>query len=185
LKPLSVTLPFAGRFTEGGDNEQYAKCIQNPVKAKTVTLAEGGRWRRWRGFCSRFNYRLGVGLASSKRGNDGWLKKAKTNNLTLHTLVLIVTGVCGKMSLRPLKQRLTLPHISNKFVEMTIRWQHYPRSLAPSGISRQIIDVFTKHSAEITSSSHKLGSDQVLAVLADDLRAIGFQIERGKKRVTR
>jgi hypothetical protein len=66
---------------------------------------------------------------------------------------------------------------------MATRWQHYPRSLAPSGVSRQIIDVFTKRSAEIASSSHKLGSNQVLAILADDLRAIGFQIERGKKNI--
>jgi hypothetical protein len=41
LKPLSVTLPFAARFTDGGDSETCATRIQNPAKAKTVTEAEG------------------------------------------------------------------------------------------------------------------------------------------------
>ena len=54
--------------------------------------------------------------------------------------------------------------------------------MAPSDVSRKIIDVFVQRSSEITSSSHKLGSDKVLAIVADDLRAIGFQIERGKKK---
>jgi|SRR5581483_3045381 len=63
-----------------------------------------------------------------------------------------------------------------------IRWQHYPRSLPPSDISRGIIGVFTKKANEITSSVHKLGSDQALAILASDLRALGFQIEKGKKK---
>jgi hypothetical protein len=35
----------------------------------------------------------------------------------------------------------------------------------------------------ITSSEHKHGSDKVLELLSEDLRAIGFQIERGKKKV--
>jgi hypothetical protein len=41
LKPLSVTLPFAARFTDWGDSEPCAKCIQQPAKAKTVTVAKG------------------------------------------------------------------------------------------------------------------------------------------------
>jgi hypothetical protein len=40
LKPLSVTLPFADRFTDGEDSGPCAKCIQNPAKAKTVTVAK-------------------------------------------------------------------------------------------------------------------------------------------------
>ena len=43
LKPLSVTLPFAARFTVWGDSEPCAKRIQNPAKAKTVTVAKGQR----------------------------------------------------------------------------------------------------------------------------------------------
>jgi hypothetical protein len=43
LKPLSVTLPFAARFTDGGDSEPCAKCIQNPAIAETVTVVKGQR----------------------------------------------------------------------------------------------------------------------------------------------
>jgi hypothetical protein len=65
---------------------------------------------------------------------------------------------------------------------MTIRWQHYPRSIPPSQISREVIKVFEARLSSISSSSNKHGSDQVLAILAEDLRTIGFQIERGKKK---
>lgn len=65
---------------------------------------------------------------------------------------------------------------------MSIRWQHYPRSLPPSDLSRQIINVFDQRLAEISSKKHKHDSNQVLAILADDLHSIGFQIERGKKK---
>jgi hypothetical protein len=42
LKPLSVTLPFAARFTDGGDSQPRARAhSKNPAKAKTVTAAEG------------------------------------------------------------------------------------------------------------------------------------------------
>jgi hypothetical protein len=50
LKPLSVTLPYAARFTDAEDSEPCAKCIQNLAKAKTVTVANWEKWRRWRGF---------------------------------------------------------------------------------------------------------------------------------------
>jgi hypothetical protein len=45
------------------------------AKAKTVTVAKGVKGRRWRGFRSRFQPRLGVGPASSKRRGDGGRKK--------------------------------------------------------------------------------------------------------------
>jgi len=42
LKPLSVTLPFAARFTDGGDSKPRAPAHwKNPAKAKTVTVVEG------------------------------------------------------------------------------------------------------------------------------------------------
>jgi len=40
LKPLSVTLPFAARFTEGEAASRARQRIENPAKAKTVTVAE-------------------------------------------------------------------------------------------------------------------------------------------------
>lgn len=65
---------------------------------------------------------------------------------------------------------------------MAIRWQHYPRSVPPSELSRGIIKIFEENLEGISSSSHKLGSNAVLEVLAAPLRAIGFKIERGKKK---
>jgi hypothetical protein len=41
LKPLSVTLPFAARFTEGEAASRARQRIENLVNAKTVTAAEG------------------------------------------------------------------------------------------------------------------------------------------------
>jgi hypothetical protein len=41
LKPLSVTLPFAARFTDWGDSKPCAGAhSKNLAKAKTVTAAE-------------------------------------------------------------------------------------------------------------------------------------------------
>jgi hypothetical protein len=41
LKPLSVTLPYAARFTDAGDSEPCMQCNPSPAKAKTVTVDEG------------------------------------------------------------------------------------------------------------------------------------------------
>ena len=41
LKPLSVTLPFAARFTDGETASRAQQRIKDPAKAKTVTAAEG------------------------------------------------------------------------------------------------------------------------------------------------
>lgn len=65
---------------------------------------------------------------------------------------------------------------------MAIRWQHYPRSLPPLPLSRSIIKIFETQLESISSDKFKHGSDTVLAILAEDLRGIGFQIERGKKK---
>jgi len=45
LKPLSVTLPFAARFTDGEAASRARQRIQDLVNAKTVTVAgrEGGK----------------------------------------------------------------------------------------------------------------------------------------------
>ncbi len=43
-----------------------------------------------------------------------------------------------------------------------------------------VVAVFEKHESRIGSTQNKLSSDKVLAVLRDDLVAIGFQVEVGK-----
>jgi hypothetical protein len=96
LKPLSVTLPFAARFTAWGDSEPCAKCIQNPAKAKTVTAAKREIGDAGAVFDLAPRLRLGVGPASSKRWGDGVRKKGEDKqphiNLNLETL----PGVGGK-----------------------------------------------------------------------------------------
>jgi hypothetical protein len=77
LKPLSVTLPFAARFTDWGDSEPRAKCIQNPAKAKTVTVAKRQRGEAGAVFDLAPDYRLGVGPVSSKWWVMAGVKKAK------------------------------------------------------------------------------------------------------------
>jgi len=50
LKPLSVTLPFAARFTGGETASRARQRMKDLVKAKTVTAAGRGKGSRWRGF---------------------------------------------------------------------------------------------------------------------------------------
>ena len=58
-----------------------AKCIQNPAKAKTVTVAKGQKGDAGAVFDLAPERRLGVGQASSKRWGDGVRKKGEENNL--------------------------------------------------------------------------------------------------------
>ena len=100
MKPLSVTLPFAARFTDGGDSEPRAKCIQNPAKAKTVTVAKGQMGDAGAVFDLAPKSRLGVGPVSSKRWGDGGRKIGadKQPNFRAPAVVLILPGVCGKLA---------------------------------------------------------------------------------------
>ena len=82
MKPLSVNLPFAARFTELGDSETRAWRIEEPAKAKTVTVEEGKEGDAGAVFDLARKSRLVVGPVSSKRWVMAGVKKAKTNNLT-------------------------------------------------------------------------------------------------------
>jgi hypothetical protein len=77
LKPLSVTLPFAARFTAWGDSEPCAKCIQLSAKAKTVTVVEGKEGDAGAVFDLAPKSRLDVGPVSSKRWGEGGRKKGE------------------------------------------------------------------------------------------------------------
>jgi hypothetical protein len=50
LKPLSVTLPFAARFTWLGDSEAVREVHSKPSESKNRDSGEMAKWRRWRGF---------------------------------------------------------------------------------------------------------------------------------------
>ena len=62
-----------------------------------------------------------------------------------------------------------------------IRWSHYPKSDAPSELSRALVRVFEDAEPKIGSTKHKLSSNNVLAEVADGLVSLGFQVESGKK----
>lgn len=63
-----------------------------------------------------------------------------------------------------------------------VRYTSYPRTEPPPAFADELIDVFTAHHSAIdtTSLDKGLTSDQVLAVLAPDLIALGFEVETGK-----
>ena len=58
-----------------------AKCIQNPAKAKTVTVSKGQKGDAGAVFDLAPKSRPGVGPVSSKRWGDGVRKKGEENNL--------------------------------------------------------------------------------------------------------
>jgi hypothetical protein len=60
----------------------------------------------------------------------------------------------------------------------------YPRTELPPPFAPQIAAVFQKHEPEVSTMDLKKGltSDEVLALLRDDLGLLGFQVEGGKQR---
>ena len=63
---------------------------------------------------------------------------------------------------------------------MSLVWQFYPRSeKAPHRIA-EIAAVFTAHHEEISSAKFDLNSNDVLAVVHDDLAQMGIEVESGK-----
>jgi hypothetical protein len=63
-----------------------------------------------------------------------------------------------------------------------INWMFFPKSDAPHPLCGQVVAVFQKHEADITSAKHKLESNGVLLKIASDLTALGFTVESGKKK---
>lgn len=63
-----------------------------------------------------------------------------------------------------------------------IHWQLYPKSASMPTHFALLIDVLKKHSTQIDSTTHeKLESNDVLAVLRNDLKSMGFKVESGKR----
>lgn len=61
------------------------------------------------------------------------------------------------------------------------RWIHFPRSTQPPYAATAAAEVFKAAASKISSQSHELSSNQVLAVVEKDLRLAGFAVESGKK----
>ena len=64
-----------------------------------------------------------------------------------------------------------------------IQWMYYPRSNRITAIGERLVEVFKTKAASITSASHDLDSNKVLAVVSELLALEGFAVESGKKKV--
>src|SRR5262249_37092663 len=64
----------------------------------------------------------------------------------------------------------------------SVRFSTFPRTQPPQPFVSEVVRIFEKHDAEIGTAALAKGltSDQVLARLNDDLRALGFSIELDK-----
>jgi hypothetical protein len=67
LKPLSVTLPFAARFTGRETASRARQRVENSAKAKTVTAAEGQEGAAG----AVFDLASNLGLVSDERAANG------------------------------------------------------------------------------------------------------------------
>jgi hypothetical protein len=62
-------------------------------------------------------------------------------------------------------------------------WRYFPSYAAPPGWAEPLVALFAANRAEIDSAvthAKRMESNDVLAVIADDLRAFGFEVEQGK-----
>jgi len=64
-----------------------------------------------------------------------------------------------------------------------IQWQYFPKSVPCPGHLSEVISVFQLHAGTISSArKRRQHSNAVLAVIAPDLRSLGYEVERGKRR---
>ncbi|HEV2292646.1 MAG TPA: hypothetical protein VGR35_02250 [Tepidisphaeraceae bacterium] len=69
-------------------------------------------------------------------------------------------------------------------ITSTVRYISFPRTVPQPPFVEQVVAVFAKHERATTTlgAGSKLKSDGVLALLRDDLLALGFQVEAGKQK---
>lgn len=61
-----------------------------------------------------------------------------------------------------------------------LKYQLFPRSFGMDEIIQSVIDCFERHIYEIDSPAHNLKSDEVLKVIASELKSLGFKVEESK-----
>ena len=66
----------------------------------------------------------------------------------------------------------------------TVRYSTFPRTAPPAPFAAPLVSVFAAHEGEISTVRRKKGltSDEVLGVLRPDLEALGFEVERSKRK---
>lgn len=65
---------------------------------------------------------------------------------------------------------------------MHCSWILFPNCLRPTKEIYELADVFDRHMSEISSDMHSLKSNEVLEAIAADLKAIGYQVEKSKRK---
>lgn len=71
-------------------------------------------------------------------------------------------------------------HVPN-LAAMNIQYQYFPKRCRTPDNLLQLVNIFCAKEDEITSSKNKLQRDDVLRIVSDDIAALGYQVERGKK----
>lgn len=66
---------------------------------------------------------------------------------------------------------------------MSVQWQTFPKSHAPSVIIRDTVGAFLAVHESINSENNTLVSDQVLAEVRPGLVKLGYEVEAGKQRI--
>ena len=66
----------------------------------------------------------------------------------------------------------------------TIRFSSFPRTLPPPPFTEDVVNVFRRNEAAIATLvvDHALTSNDVLRTLRDELVALGFEVESGKRK---
>lgn len=66
---------------------------------------------------------------------------------------------------------------------MEIRYQTFPRTIAPQTFVCELVAIFDRHSRTIDTTRRPKGlrSDEVLSLLRPDLVSLGFDVEAGKR----
>ncbi len=65
----------------------------------------------------------------------------------------------------------------------SIRFSTFPRTESPADFLQELVDVFVRHEADISTRDLAKGltSDEVLGILRSDLSELGFDVETGKR----
>lgn len=67
-------------------------------------------------------------------------------------------------------------------VKMDILWTYFPKNSETTRNLKDIVEIFRKNVRKIDSNNNTFSSDEVLGVISDDLKRIGYRVEKSKRR---
>ena len=65
---------------------------------------------------------------------------------------------------------------------MDILWTYFPKNSETTRNLKDIVEIFRKNVRKIDSNNNTFSSDEVLGVISDDLKRIGYRVEKSKRR---